>query len=33
MLRSRYRAEDGMGRTVFWAAIEDNLAAVAASCR
>jgi IS5 family transposase len=33
MHRSRYRGEDGMGRTVFWAAIANNLAAVAATIR
>jgi IS5 family transposase len=33
MHRSRYSGEDGMGRAVFWAAIANNLAAVATSCR
>jgi IS5 family transposase len=33
MHRSRYRGEDGMGRTVLWAAIANNLAAVATRCR
>jgi IS5 family transposase len=33
MHRSRYRGEVGMARTVFWAAIANNLAAVAARCR
>ncbi|MBI2895385.1 MAG: hypothetical protein HYY06_17655 [Deltaproteobacteria bacterium] len=33
MLRSRYRGEVGMSRTVFWAAIANNLTAVAATIR
>lgn len=33
MHRSRYRGEVGMARTVFWAAIANNLAAVATRCR
>ena len=33
MHRSRYRGEDGMGRTVIWAAIANNLAAVATRIR
>jgi hypothetical protein len=31
MHRTPYRGEDGMGRTVFWAAIANNLAAMAAT--
>ena len=30
MARSRYRGESGMARTIHWAAIANNLAAIAA---
>ena len=33
MVRSRYRGEAGMNRTVFWAAIANNLTAMAATIR